>query len=280
MTATDHIEERLGSARSAGRCALLPYFTSGFPDQATTAELIVAADAVGASVIELGVPYSDSIADGPVIQSSFNYALAHGCRVSDVFDVVREVRGSVGCALTAMLSYSIVHRLGVERFMERAAAAGFDGIILPDVPQEESGPTSAAARSAGLCHIGLIAPTTSLARRELIAREATGFLYQIAAAGTTGEREDLSAALAQTEIDIAVLRRHTRLPICVGFGISNAAQVRAVGRIADGVIIGSAIIRRIDDAVGRGANSKTIVAVVTEFLTELSTGLAPSTPTC
>ena len=111
MTATDRIDERLSSARSAGRCALLPYFTSGFPDQATTAELIVAADAVGASVIELGMPFSDSIADGPVIQSSFNYALARGHRVEDVFDVVREVRPSVGCALTAMLSYSIVHRV-------------------------------------------------------------------------------------------------------------------------------------------------------------------------
>jgi len=164
MTTTDRIDERLSSARSAGRCALLPYFTSGFPDQATTAELIVAAEAVGASVVELGVPYSDSIADGPVIQSSFNYALARGHRVGDVFDVVREVRGSVGCALTVMLSYSIVYRVGVERFMERAADAGFDGIILPDVPQEEAGPTSAAARSAGLCHIGLIAPTTSAAR--------------------------------------------------------------------------------------------------------------------
>ena len=111
MTATDRIDERLSSARSAGRCALLPYFTSGFTDQATTAELIVAADAVGASVIELGMPFSDSIADGPVIQSSFNYALARGHRVEDVFDVVREVRPSVGYALTAMLSYSIVHRV-------------------------------------------------------------------------------------------------------------------------------------------------------------------------
>jgi len=255
---------------------LLPYFTSGFPDQATTAGLIQAADSIGAAVVEIGVPYSDSIADGPVIQGSFNFALDRGHRAGDVFDVVREVRPSVRCALTVMLSYSIVHRVGMDRFMERAAASGFDGIILPDVPQEESGPTSAAARSAGLCHIGLIAPTTSPARRETIAREATGFLYQIAAAGTTGEREDLSAALAQTELDIAVLRRHTRIPICVGFGIGNAAQVRAVGRVADGVIVGSAIIRRIDDAVGAGANSKAIVAVVTEFLTELSKGLTPS----
>ncbi len=277
MPATNRIEERLSSARSAGRCALLPYFTSGFPDQALTAELIVAADALGASVIELGVPYSDSIADGPVIQGSFNYALARGCRVGDVFDVVREVRGSVRCALTAMLSYSIVHRVGVERFMQRAATAGFDGIILPDVPQEESGPTAPAARSAGLCHIGLIAPTTSPVRREMIAREATGFVYQIAAKGTTGERAELPSTLAA---EVADVRKHANVPLCVGFGISNAAQVRAVGRVADGVIIGSAMIRRIDDAVRGGANSKTIVAIVTEFLAELSTGLTPSTSTC
>ena len=277
MTATNRINERLGADRSARRCALLPYFTAGFPDRATMAALIVAADAVGAAVIELGVPYSDSIADGPVIQSSFNYALAHGCRVGDVFDTAREVRGSVGCALTAMLSYSIVHRVGVERFMERAEAAGFDGIILPDVPQEEAGPTSAAARSAGLSYIGLIAPTTSPARRETIAREATGFVYQIAATGTTGERATLPAKLAD---NVADLRRHTRLPICVGFGIRNAAQVRVVSRIADGVIVGSAIIRRIDETVGTGADSKTIVAVVTEFLAELSAGLTTSSSMC
>ncbi len=272
MTATNHIEECLGEARAVGRCALLPYLTCGFPDRRTTAELIVAADAAGAAVVEIGAPYSDSIADGPVIQNSFNEALARGHRVSDFFDVVREVRSSVRCALAAMLSYSIVHRVGVERFMERSDEAGFDGIILPDVPLEESGLISAAARGAGLCHIGLIAPTTSADRREKIASVATGFIYQIAAAGTTGERADLPATLGK-EVDD--LRRHTRLPICVGFGISNAAQVRAVAGIADGAIVGSAIIRRIEEAAARGADPKAIVAVVTEFLTELSTGLMP-----
>lgn len=273
MTTINRIKERLGSARSSGHCALLPYFTFGFPDRNTTAELIQAADSLGAAVVEIGVPYSDSIADGPVIQSSFNFALARGHRVQDVFDLVREVRPSVQCALTAMLSYSIVHRLGLQEFMERAADAGFDGIIIPDVPQEEAGPNSIAARNAGLCHIGLIAPTTSHDRRERIAREATGFLYQIAATGTTGERSELPAALAN---DVADLRRHSRIPICVGFGISSPAQVRAVGGIADGVIIGSAIIRRIDEAVSRGAESKAVVAHVAGFLADLSSSLRPS----
>ncbi len=277
MTTVNRIEERLQSAKNAGRCVLLPYFTSGFPDLATTARLIQATDAVGAAVIEIGVPYSDSIADGPVIQSSFNHALARGHRVQDVFDVVHAVRPTIRCALAAMLSYSIVHRVGVERFMAQAAAAGFDGLIVPDVPMEEAGPVAAAAGSAGLCHIGLIAPTTSPLRRERIARHTIGFLYQIAAAGTTGERSALPPRLAD---DVAEVRRHTDVPVCVGFGVSTVSQVRAISRIADGVIVGSAIIRRIDDAMNAGAGSDAIVAAVTKFLAELSTGLAPSASTC
>jgi len=151
---------------------------------ATTGKLIQAADSTDAAVIEVGVPYSDSIADGRVIQGSFNHAPARGHRVQDVFDVVRAVRPTIRCALAAMLSYSIVHRVGVERFMAQAAAAGFDGLIVPDVRMEEAGPVAAAVGGAGLCHIGLIAPTTSPLRRETIARHATGFLWQIAAAGT------------------------------------------------------------------------------------------------
>ena len=276
MTMANRIEERLQSARNGGVCALLPYFTSGFPDLATTGKLIQAADSMGAAVVEIGVPYSDSIADGPVIQSSFNYALAHGHRVKNVFDVVRAVRPTIRAALAAMLSYSIVHRVGVDRFMAEAASAGFHGLILPDVPMEEADLLADAARSAGLCHIGLIAPTTSAARRERIARYTTGFLYQIAATGTTGERSALPTTLAD---EVTEVRRHTDIPICVGFGISTAEQVRAVGRIADGVIVGSAIIRRIDAAMSAGAGSNAIVATVTEFLAELKGGLAPSPPT-
>ena len=179
-------------------------------------------------------------------------------------------------SLAAMLSYSIVHRVGVERFMAQAAAAGFDGLIVPDVPMEEAGPVAAAAGGAGLCHIGLIAPTTSPLRRERIARHTTGFLYQIAAAGTTGERSALPPRLAD---GVAEVRRHTNVPICVGFGISKASQVQAISRIADGVIVGSAIIRRIDDAMSAGAGSNAIVAAVTEFLAELTAGLTPSPPT-
>ena len=156
---------------SNGTSPLLPYFTSGYPDLSVTAELIRRADAAGATVIELGFPYSDSIADGPVIQESFNQVLARGQRVEESFALIEEVRASIRCALVAMVSLSVVHRIGLEAFMVRAAGAGFDGVILPDVPVEEGQAAACAAREAGLCLIGLVAPTTSAERREAIARE-------------------------------------------------------------------------------------------------------------
>jgi tryptophan synthase alpha chain len=273
--AGNRIEERFESNAAAGRGALLPYFTSGFPDLGITAELIRRADNLGATAVEIGVPYSDSIADGPVIQESFNYALRRGHKVEEMFQLVSELRPSVECALIAMVSYSVVHRQGVSGFMERAAAAGFDGVILPDVPVEESAPIYAAARRAGLCHIGLVAPTTSPVRRVAIARASSGFIYQIAVAGTTGERRGLPEGLRDA---VGRLREIGGLPVCVGFGISSAEQVRAVCACADGAIVGSAVVRRIADAIKGGVDADTLVASVSAFLSQLiqQAGLPPA----
>ncbi len=230
--------------------------------------MILAADGLGAPAVEIGVPYSDSIADGPVIQESFTYALEHGHAVRNALELIAKVRPSVDCGLVLMLSYSIVHRIGLERFMSEAGAAGADGVILPDVPVEEASEVRRAAACASLCHIGLVAPTSSPARRAEVARASSGFVYQIAAAGTTGERSSLPPSLAA---DVAELRRHTPLPVCVGFGVSTAEQVRLIRQIADGAIVGSALIRRISDAMRAGTPSAQIVADVGDLLRELDT---------
>ncbi len=268
----NRLEDRFRLNARAKGGALLPYLTAGFPDIATTGELIRRADALGVTAIELGIPYSDSIADGPIIQDSFHSVLEHGPVLNDTLELVRRIRPSVRCGLIAMVSCSIVHRVGLDLFMDRVAAAGFDGVILPDVPVEESAPHVSAADRAGLCQIGLVAPTTSDSRREAIARGSRGFIYQIAARGTTGEREALAASLAD---HVARLRAFSDLPVCVGFGISNADQVRAVLRFCDGAIVGSAVIRRIAEALRSRLSRKGLIESVARFLSHLMSGLTP-----
>ncbi len=262
---------RLEDAFAARRGALLPYFTAGFPDQQTTADLICRADALGVAAVEIGFPYSDSVGDGPVIQASFHEALAGGHTVRNAFDLIEDLRASVSCGLIAMVSYSIVHQIGVATFMDRLAQVGGDGVILPDLPIEESAGATAAADRAGVCHIGLVAPTTSAERRRVIARASRGFVYQIAVAGTTGERADLPQCLPD---EVARLKEASNLPVCVGFGISQPQHVRAVCRFADGAIVGSAVIRRIQDARARGLSTAALVDHVAEFIGDLMTGVA------
>ncbi len=268
---TARIEKILGDARRSGRGALLPYLTAGFPDLEATAELIRRADALGSAVIEIGIPYSDSIADGPVIQSSFTHVLARGQTVADVFGLVGRVRPEVNCAIVAMVSYSVVHRTGLQMFMDQAAGSSFDGVILPDVPLEESAPTSAAAAAASLGYIGLVSPTASAARRAAVARQSTGFIYQIAVAGTTGERTAISSALPEV---VGELRSLSDLPVCVGFGISNAQHVRAVCEYADGAVVGSAIVRRVADGINNRLPREALINSVADFIAELMTGTA------
>ena len=268
----NRISERIEKNKAAGAGSLLPYLTSGFPSARVTAELIRRANALGVAAVEIGEPYSDSIADGPVIQQSFHAALEAGHTLDRTFELVSQVRPTVECALISMTSFSIVHRYGLDAFMGRACEAGFDGVILPDVPVEEAAPSCEAAERVGLCHIGLVAPTTSTQRREAIAKNSTGFVYQIATAGTTGERSDLSETIAQ---QVHAVRQFTSIPVCVGFGVSTAEHVRAVSRVADGAIVGSAIVRRMNDELRNGASEDSIVETVVRFLSELMSGTRP-----
>ena len=231
-------------AQREGRTALMPYLTAGDPPVPELAQMLTALDGAGADVIEIGIPFSDPIADGPVIAAAMHRALERGHTPEDVFAQVHVSRDRVEAALVAMVSISIVTHLGIDHFTERARACGLDGLIVPDADLDEFGLLAEACTRASLVLIPLIAPTTSLERQRLIAREGSGFLYLLARAGVTGERSDAPEVSER----IQALRGLTDLPIGVGFGISTADHVRAVGEHADGAIIGSALVRALDQA--------------------------------
>jgi len=271
----NRIVVRLRDASRGVAARLLPYFTAGFPDIQSSAALIRRADSVGAPVVEIGIPYSDSIADGPVIQGSFYDVLRNGHSLADTFQLVSDVRPHVSCGLVAMVSFSIVHRFGIDAFLDRAAATGVDGIILPDVPTEEAAALSDCALQAGLCYIGLVSPTTSDDRRAAITAQSSGFLYQIAVAGTTGERNELAGELPGI---VAQLRRAGGLPVCVGFGVSTPGHVREICRYADGAIVGSAIVRRIQGALAAGMARGPVIDDVGRFVDSLADASREDTP--
>lgn len=201
----------------------------------------------GASAIEVGIPFSDPIADGPVIQAAYHEALKAGTTVEGVLDCVRQVREAIAVPMLAMVSYSIVFRGGVEAFCGRAKRAGLDGLLCPDLPPPEAQAFCEIAMAAGLEPVLLVAPTTPPARRDQIARLAGGFIYYISVGGITGERSALPPELAD---GVADMKRRTSLPVCVGFGIGRGEQVASLRGVADGAVVGSAYVRRMREAPG------------------------------
>jgi tryptophan synthase alpha chain len=270
--AINRIDQKFKELAAAGKKGLLPYITAGFPTVAATAEILRRIDALGAAGIEVGFPYSDSIADGPVIQTSFTRALEHSLHVNDIFRAVAEARKTVTIPLVAMVSFSIVTRIGVEAFCERAAAAGFDGLIIADLSLEEAPTVSEIATKHDLRLIMLTAPTSTPQRREQIAKISTGFVYYMSVAGITGERDKLPDDLPA---NVQQLRQAGGKPVVVGFGISKPQHVRSVCSVADGAIVGSAIVRRMLDAAPdpARADDKAVADTVEAFVRELMTGL-------
>jgi tryptophan synthase alpha chain len=264
----NRIDKIFADLRKEGRRALMPFLTAGDPDLKTTAALLPALEAAGASVCELGIPFSDPIADGPVIQASMTHALAGGVRPADVLEMVSKVRGKLDMGLVAMVSYSIVYRLGGGNFLRDAAEAGIDGFIVPDLPLEQCTDTAAAAANHGLVCSMLVAPTTPQDRSERIVKASSGFVYLLARSGLTGERTELPPQLRGR---IERLQAVTSLPIAVGFGVSNREQVRQVVKLADAAIVGSAIMRRVDDLRAQSLSAR--VEGVRSFVTDLSAGL-------
>jgi tryptophan synthase alpha chain len=255
------LDETFGKLRAAGGRALVPYFTAGDPSLEVTRQLVEEAAARGADVIELGLPFSDPLADGPTIQRAGARALAGGVSLAKLLPIVASLR-TLGPPLVLMTYLNPLHHYGLEAAARDCADAGFSGLIVPDLPLEESAPVSRAARAAGLDLVQLAAPTTGAERLRRIARASRGFVYLVPLTGITGERATLPPDLVTLVRD---LRAVTTRPVCVGFGISTPAQVAEVVRYADGAIVGSAIVRLVERLQGDPG----LVRAVGDFIAEL-----------
>jgi len=253
------------TARQEGRASLMPYLMGGFPDQATATAVAAAYADHGADLIELGVPFSDPLADGPTIHAADTAALEAGATLESVLETCTAVGGRVPVAL--MVYANMVLATGAAEFADMAAQSKASGVIVPDLPLEEQGPIREALDRRDLPLIPLVAPTTPPERRARICADAEGFVYLVSTVGVTGEREQLPPELAEL---IAAARKEASVPVAVGFGISTPEQAASVGGAADGVIIGTRLVRAVADAADRDG----AVAAVTDFLRETRDALA------
>ena len=261
MSAVDRLFEQL---RARGQKALMPFVTAGDPDLAFTAAVVRELAGRGCHLCELGVPYSDPIADGPVIQDSYTRALQHHIKLADIFDTVGSLAADVQAPLLTMVSYAIVYRHGLAKYVGELQAAGGAGMIVPDLPIEESAELAKLCRDAELSLVQLITPTTPRERARKIAESSTGFIYYVSVVGITGERDELPPEIAE---NVAWLREQTPLPICIGFGISRPEHVQVLGPVADGLIVGSAIVKRIATAAEKSREAA--VRGIGDYVSEL-----------
>ncbi len=259
MSAVDDLFTKL---RAKGSKALMPFITTGDPDIQTTEAILRAIGAAGANMCEVGVPYSDPIADGPVIQASYQRALDKGFRLQQVFDLGDNVAADAGMPLVTMVSYAIIFRVGLEKYVQQAKAAGYAGAIVPDLLVEEAGDFAKICHEHDFSLIQLVTPTTPRERQVQIANSSSGFLYYVSVTGITGERNELPPDLLES---VSWLRTQTDLPICIGFGISGPETAKKLAPVADGLIVGSAIVRRMAETSDPAAAS----LVVSDFVKEL-----------
>ena len=250
----------IASAFANGK-AFIPFVTCGDPDLETTAALVRTMAEAGADLIELGIPFSDPIAEGPVIQGANMRALAGGVTTDKIFDMVRDLRRDITVPMVFMTYANVVFTYGTERFVSVCRDIGMDGLILPDLPFEEKDEFAPVCRAYGIDIISLVAPT-SADRIAMIAREAEGFLYVVSSLGVTGTRSEITTDLASI---IRVVRENTSIPCAIGFGISTPEQARKMAALSDGVIVGSAIVRLVEQ-YGREA-----VPYVREYVAEMKT---------
>ncbi len=240
----NRLARTLAALKAKGRRALIPYVMAGDPDPAATEQLVRILVDAGADAVELGVPFSDPIADGPVNQRAGLRALAHGIGLRLALDLVGRLRRTIEVPIAFMTYYNLLLRYGLGPFCADAVQSGLDGVIIADLPPDEGGELIPVARAAGLATVFLLAPTSTEARIRAIAAVSTGFIYCVSRTGVTGVHDELPAGLTELVTRIKV---QTDTPVCVGFGISRPSQAREVARIADGVIIGSALVSMIEE---------------------------------
>jgi tryptophan synthase alpha chain len=244
---TDRIQQRFKQLQAARQPALVTFITAGDPDLATTARLLPLLEQSGADIIELGIPFSDPMADGPTIQRASERALASGTTLTKVLEMVRQVRTQVRVPIILMGYSNPIYAYGWQRFATDAAAAGVDGLLLVDLPPEEAHELLPAATAVGLKVIFLLTPTSDQARISQVSRFGSGFLYYVTVTGVTGAREAVASSLAG---DLARIRQQIKLPVVAGFGISTPQQAAQVAGLADGVVVGSAIVKLFEQHQG------------------------------
>jgi len=263
------IDELFTNLRAAGRKALMPFITAGDPDVEFSASLLAELVRQGCHLCEVGIPYSDPIADGPVIQASYTRALDNRVRLEQILEMLAGVTPKLNAPVVTMTSYAIISRQDEERYVDSIAEAGIAGIIAPDLPVEESAPLAKICATRDISLIQLVTPTTPRERTLRIAETSTGFLYYVSVTGITGERTELPAELID---NVAWLREQTSLPICIGFGISDPEHVRMLAPVADGLIVGSAIVRRI--AAGRDDSPEAVLKDIGNYVSTLLSELS------
>ncbi|MEM1068219.1 MAG: tryptophan synthase subunit alpha [Planctomycetota bacterium] len=273
MSAVDQLFSRL---KRENKKALMPFLTAGDPNLETTADVLRIAEEAGASLCEVGVPYSDPIADGPVIQASYQRALESGFRLQQVFDLGSSMATGTSMPLVTMVSYAIIYRIGLAEYVQRAKAAGYAGAIVPDLLVEEADPLAEICRTEDFSLIQLVTPTTPRERQVQIAERSSGFLYYVSVTGITGERRELPPDLVD---NVGWLREQTDLPICIGFGISGPDTAAQLAPVADGLIVGSALVRRVAEAETREAATATAKTFIQELrqAIDASTTSTPAT---
>jgi tryptophan synthase alpha chain len=269
---TTRIERRFATLKSQGRAGLVTFVTAGDPDYQTSLDLVRALPAAGADVIELGMPFTDPMADGPAIQASSLRALAKGMTLAKTLHLVKQFRETDDeTPIVLMGYYNPVYSFGVDAFLNAAKEAGVDGLIVVDLPPEEDGELCLPALKAGLNFIRLATPTTDDKRLPAVLKNTSGFVYYVSIAGITGTR---SAATTDIASAVARLKRHTNLPVAVGFGIKTAEQAAAIAREADAAVVGSALVQRIADNLDNTGKAKlTALEAVLSLVRNLAAGV-------
>ena len=240
----ERIKRKFEELKRKGEKALIPYLTCGYPSLEETRKIIPLLEKAGADLIELGIPFSDPVADGVTIQESSAVALKKGINLRKIVGLVKELREKVKIPLLIMSYYNPIYQFGLFRFCSTFKNAGLDGVIIPDLPPEEGDDLISSARDNGLATVFLIAPTTPEKRISLICKKSTGFIYYVSVSGVTGARERLPQEMKKKVLEI---KKFTEKPVCIGFGVSKPEQVREITSFADGVIVGSAMIKIMEE---------------------------------
>ena len=263
------LEATFGRLKAKGGKALITYIMAGDPSLQDTEQLVVELERAGADVIELGVPFSDPIADGPVIQQAADRALRSGTSLRRILASVAHVRSVTQIPIVLMAYYNTIHAFGAADFCREAVKAGVDGLIVPDMPPDEAGPLQRPAREAGLSLIFLLAPTSTSARRSFVAKQCEGFLYYVSLTGITGAQ---LRDVVDVGDNVGKIRKQSPVPIAVGFGVATPADAARVAAVADGVIVGSALVRRIHES----AQDPDMVEKVGAFTRSLKAAMQPA----